>query len=490
MTKHNTVKQQGKGHVIFLFGLALVIGFAFLIKYAIPNFILIPVLPAAFLIGYIFATRRILEALILSSVMCYIFADGINFFWEFGAGLTAVMMEENTGWLMIVCGLMGSIVVLIEKAGGLYAFGTFFSKRCKSKRGTLVATWALGTLIFLDDYLNSLTVGSCMAPLTDKHKVSREKLAYIVDSTAAPDCVLFPISTWAVFASRILADNGLFVEGGSQIAYFLKTIPFNFYAWFAFFIVFMVCMGWIPDLGPMNKAQQRVANGGPLAPPNSEKMDIHNNSEFVIPENPKMINFVLPLAVLIVSTIATGTDLQAGVLITLAFMFFFYIGQGLMSADEFTDYCIEGLKNMLLPILLMILAFLFSGAADRIEFTQTIIKWLIPVMTPQLMAIEIFIVLAITEFITGTNWGLYIIALPIVIPLSQAIGGNTVLAVSAVLSAGVFGSHICFYSDATILSSSASGCNNFDHAITQLPYGLMAGGLAAICFLACGFIMH
>jgi Na+/H+ antiporter NhaC len=171
-------------------------------------------------------------------------------------------------------------------------------------------------------------------------------------------------------------------------------------------------------------------------------------------------------------------------------MFFFYIGQGLMTADEFTDYCIEGLKNMLLPILLMILAFLFSGAADRIQFTQTIIEWLVPIMTPELMAIEIFIVLAITEFITGTNWGLYIIALPIVIPLSQAIGGNTVLAVSSVLSAGVFGSHICFYSDATILSSSASGCNNFDHAITQLPYGLLAGSLAGICFLVTGFIMH
>lgn len=490
MTKQITGKQHSLGAVGFLIGLACVMAGAFLLKYVFPDFILIPLLPAAFLIGYIFATRRILEALVLSSVMCYILADGVNFFREFGLGLTEVMMDEDTGWLMIVCGLMGSIVVLIEKAGGLYAFGTFFSKRCKSKRGTLVATWVLGTLIFLDDYLNSLTVGSCMAPLTDKHKVSREKLAYIVDSTAAPDCVLFPISTWAVFASRILAENGLYVEGGSQIAYFLKTIPFNFYAWFAFFIVFAVCMGWIPDLGPMKKAQQRVMNGGPLAPPNSEKMDIHNNTEFSIPENPKMINFLLPLAVLIVSTIVTGTDLQAGVLITLAFMFFFYIGQGLMTPDEFTDYCIEGLKNMLLPILLMILAFLFSGAADRIQFTQTIIEWLVPIMTPELMAIEIFIVLAITEFITGTNWGLYIIALPIVIPLSQAIGGNTVLAVSSVLSAGVFGSHICFYSDATILSSSASGCNNFDHAITQLPYGLLAGSLAGICFLATGFIMH
>ncbi len=473
----------------FLVTLAVIIGLAFIIRYLAPNFYLIPFLPAAFLIIYIFATKRILEALILSSIMCYIFADGIGFFSAFCTGLTDVMMDEDTGWLMIVCGLMGSIIMLIEKAGGTYAFGNFVSQKCKTRVGTLLWTWFLGVIIFIDDYLNSLTVGSCMAPVTDKHKVSREMLSYVVDSTAAPICVLIPISTWAVFASRILAANGL-TSPEDGIKYFLKTIPYNFYAWFAALIVILVVVGWFPKLGAMKKAEERVAKGGPLAPPNSEKMDIHGNSEFSIPENPKMINFLLPMLVLIGSTLIFDTDMQAGVLCTLGFMFVFYIAQGLMKADEFADYCVEGLKNMLLPILLMVLAFLFSSASDRIGFTQSVIDAIVPIMTPQLMALEIFIVLGITEFITGTNWGLYIIALPIVIPLSQQIGGSTILAVSAVLSAGVFGSHICFYSDATILSSSACGCNNFDHAMSQLPYGLCAAGFASIAFLITGFIVH
>ena len=137
-------------------------------------------------------------------------------------------------------------------------------------------TYLLGIIIFIDDYLNSLTVGSCMAPITDKHKVSREELTYIVDSTAAPVCVLLPISTWAVFASRLFVANGLTTEENSLL-YFIKTIPFNFYAWAALIIVFLFILRVIPPIGRMKKADNRVKNGGPVAPPGSEKIDISSN---------------------------------------------------------------------------------------------------------------------------------------------------------------------------------------------------------------------
>ena len=185
--------------------------------------------PAFFLVVYIFVTKRILEALVLGSLMCFVFADRWNFLSAFNVGLTTVMMDEDTGWLIIVCGLMGSIIKLIERTGGSLAFGRFVASRSKTRVGTLLWTYLLGIIIFIDDYLNSLTVGSCMAPVTDKHKVSREELTYIVDSTAAPVCVLLPISTWAVFASRLLVDNGL-VPQDQAMAYFVKTIPYNFYA--------------------------------------------------------------------------------------------------------------------------------------------------------------------------------------------------------------------------------------------------------------------
>ena len=447
-------------------------------------------IPALFLIVYIFTTKRILEALILATLMCFIFADRTHFLSEFNTGLTSVMMDEDTGWLIIVCGLMGSIIKLIEKTGGSLAFGKFVAKHSKSRVGTLLWTYLLGIIIFIDDYLNSLTVGSCMAPITDKHKVSREELTYIVDSTAAPVCVLLPISTWAVFASRLFVANGLTTEENSLL-YFIKTIPFNFYAWTALIIVFLFILRVIPPIGRMKKADNRVKNGGPVAPPGSEKIDIRGNSNETCTDG-KMIDFLLPIACLVLATIFSGIDMQKGVIITLGFMFVLYVSRGLMTAQEFADYCIEGLKNMLLPLILMVLAFLFSYASSRIQFTQTIIQGVLPVMEkiPQLMPLLIFIILGITEFITGTNWGLYIIALPIVIPLAQAVGVNPVLAVSAVLSAGVFGSHICFYSDATIISSSACGCDNFEHGISQMPYGFIGAGISMILFTIAGFLMY
>ena len=452
---------------------------------------LFALIPAIFLIAYIFITKRILEALILATLMCFIFSDRSQFLSAFNEGLATVMMKEDTAWLIVVCGLMGSIIKLIEKAGGSFAFGDFVARHSKTRKGSLLWTYLLGIIIFIDDYLNSLTVGSCMAPITDKHKVSREELTYIVDSTAAPVCVLIPISTWSVFASRLLVTNGVTTEENA-LRYFIKTIPFNFYAWAALIVVLLLILRVIPPIGRMKVAAERVENGGPIAPAGSEKIDIRgkekNEEEH---KHGKMIDFALPIACLILSTILCDVNMQMGVIITLGFMFILYVSRGLISANDFADCCVEGIKNMLLPLIMMVLAFLFSYASNRIQFTKTIIETVFPFMKniPQLMPLFIFIILGITEFITGTNWGLYIIALPIVIPLSQVIGANTLLCISAVLSAGVFGSHICFYSDATIISSSACGCDNFEHGLSQMPYGFIGAIFAMVMFAIAGFVM-
>lgn len=449
-------------------------------------------IPAFFLVVYIFITKRILEALTLASLIGFMMVSGNteeNLLQAFSSSLISVMMSEDIAWLFIVCGLMGSIITLIERAGGALAFGNWVSKKAKTRKQALMWTWLLGVVIFVDDYMNSLTVGSCMAPVTDRYRVSREYLSYIVSSTAAPLCVLVPISTWAIFCGRLLVVNGWAPEG-QEIWYFIKTIPFNFYGWAAGFLVPLVIFGVVPLFGPMRKAEKRVADGGPLAPPGSEKIDIRGGVRMETPENPKIYNFIVPIVALVAATIAFDLDMQIGVIVALASMFVLYLAQNIMTADEFTDITLQGIKNMILPLMLMILAFLFAEVNAEIGFTAYTISSAATIMTPQLMPLIIFLVLAVTEFVTGTNWGMYIIALPIVIPLSMEMGASTTLAVSAVLSAGVLGSHVCFYSDATILTSSATGCNNFDHAFTQAPLGLFAGLIAAIAFLIAGFVMH
>ena len=242
----------------------------------------------------------------------------------------------------------------------------------------------------------------------------------------------------------------------------------------------------------MKKAYQRVADGGGLAPPGSEKISIlasDHGDEMNIPEKPHMFNFFVPIICLVGFTILFDTDMEMGVLATLVVMFVMYMAQNIMSAAEFWDIIIKGIQNMILPLMLMVMAFVFADMNEQIGFTKWCIESATNIMTPATAPMIIFLVLACTEFITGTNWGMYIIALPIIIPLAMNIGVDMPLAVGACISAGVFGSHICFYSDATVLTSAACGCDNFRHAFTQMPYGIIAAIISFIFYAVFGFIM-
>ena len=480
-----------------LLAAAIIIIAAFILNFFLPedpaDFGFLCTIPALLMIIYIFVTKRIIEALTIGAVVGFIMCSspGDNVLATFSESVLNTMMSEDIAWLIIVCGLMGGIISLIEKSGGAYAFGQWASKRAKSEKPALLWTWVLGCIIFIDDYLNSMTVGSCMAPLTDKHRTPREMLAYVCDSTAAPLCVLIPITTWSVFCGRILVANGWQEGNASEIGMFVKTIPYDLYGWIAALIVPLVIVGIIPKIGPMKKAYERVEAGGPLAPEGSEKISIlaSDKGELDIPDNPHMFNFFVPIIVLVGATIIFDTDMEMGVLCTLGVMFIMYMVQNLMSAAEFWEIIIQGIQNMILPLMLMVMAFVFADMNETIGFTAWCIESATKVMTPATMPMLIFLVLAITEFITGTNWGMYIIALPIIIPLAMEIGVHMPLAVAACLSAGVFGSHICFYSDATVLTSAACGCDNFRHAFTQMPYGFIAAGLSFIGFAIMGFIM-
>jgi len=468
----------------------LVVFFA-LIAWLVPDdpgqFGILSAIPSVFLLAFIFYTKRILEGLTLASLLGFIMAYKLDFFSHVNETMVSVLTDGDTQWLFIVCGLMGSIIALIERGGGAAAFGDWVAKRAKTRKSTLLWTWFLGVVIFIDDYLNSLTVGSCMAPITDKHNVSREQLAYIVDSTAAPVCVLIPISTWAVYIGSLLEQCGAAAEG-EGLKYFIQTIPYNFYGWVAALIVPLVILGVIPLFGPMKAAEKRAKEEGILAPPGSDKIDIHAGEHFETPRNPKILNFFLPILVLICSTIYFDVDMQMGVLSTVAFMFVLYIPQGILGPEAFFDAVVSGVKNMLFPLVMVVLAFTFADINEKVGFLTYVIETSKAIMTPQLLPLVVFIVLGITEFIMGLSWGMYAIAIPIVVPLALAIGADPVVAVGAVCSAGVWGSHICFYSDATILSSAASGCDNYRHAVTQMPYGFLGAVITGIGFLIVGFL--
>ncbi len=494
LSKHRNMIQYATLAVLFA-------AIAMVTPHLIGDYPIISTIPALFILFYIFITKRVFESLTLGIILGFTMAYQGQFFVEINNSLIDNLINEETAWLFVVCGLMGSFVALIERAGGVHAFGNWVAKRAKTKRSTLLWTWILGLIIFIDDYLNSLTVGSCMAPLTDKHKVPREYLAYIVDSTAAPDTVLIPVSTWAVFIAGLynetineglkLATTDPFLQKyGNGLSVFIGTIPFNFYAWFCLLMVPLTIYGVIPLFGKMKKAQIRAEETGVLAPPGSEKIDIRGGETVLEHENAKVRNFILPIIMLIATTVYFDIDLQYGVITTLGFMFVFYLVQGLIDADEFFDLVIKGFKNMLMPLIMVILAYMFADGIEALGFMDLIIHTVETQVSPWLLPALIFFFFGLTEFIMGLSWGMYAIAIPLVTTLSYRLDINPSIAIAAVVSAGVWGSHICFYSDATILSSSATGCDNFEHAISQLPYGIIAALLSLIGFLITGILVY
>ena len=416
-------------------------------------------------------TRRTFEALLVGALVGYLILQPTHFFTGFADSLLAVMQDPTIGWVILVCGMFGSLIYLLVASGGANTFADYLLKYVKTRRSALMVTWLLGLVLFIDDYLNALTIGNSMKPVTDRFRVPREMLAYIVDSTAAPVCVLVPFSTWAIYVASLLEAEGLAPSGGGLQAY-LSTIPFIVYGWLAAFMVPLVAWGWIPPLGPMRRAELRAATGD-LAPPGSESVELEvSPPDSSVP--PRLAYFFWPLAVLIGATLYFDVDALKGVLLATAFTVLFYGFFSVMTFAQAIDGAFAGFKTMLYPLAIIVMSFVLKAVNEQLGLTEFVIQSVTPWLSRELLPAVVFVTLSLVTFSTGSFWGVYAVSLPIVIPLAESLGVHPWLAVGAVISAGAFGSHACFYGDASVLSASASGCNNMAHVLTQLPYALIA----------------
>lgn len=456
----------------------------------------ISLIPALSVLVLALVTRRTLEALIGGTLIGFAIWKKGDFFTGFADAAIKVMSDPTIGWIILVCGLFGSLIALLVKSGGALAFGAFIVRFVKSRKSALLSTWILGLVIFIDDYLNALTVSSAMKKVTDRFKVSREMLAYVVDSTAAPVCVLLPFSTWAIFVAGLLESSGATAQGEGLDLY-MSTIPYMIYAWVAVLLVPLVCLGVVPHLGAMKRAEKRVLENAegeyvddfdalPHCPEGEATLSADVAAGAV--ERPRLHNFLIPIAVLIFFTIYFGIDAFKGVLIATAAASVLYGVQRLMTLHEVFDTCMDGFKTMIPPLAIVVTSFMLKEVNDGLGLTNYVIETVKPLMSPALLPAVAFVSLSLVTFATGSFWGVYAVALPIVVPLAQTIGVPMPLAIGAVISAGAFGSHACFYGDATVLSATGSGCSPIDHALTQLPYAILSAVLTAVFFLAAGLI--
>ena len=452
---------------------------------------ILTLLPILVVIVLALFTKRTLEPLIAGSVTAYMITSGWSFPAEWVNAFFNVASNRDYQWVFMVCALFGSLISLLGASHGTLGFSRCLGKLCKGPKSTLFVTWIMGILIFVDDYLNIMTLSTSMQSLTDRHKVPRESLSYIIDSTGAPICALLPFSTWAVFfAGLFYAENGVAELGyGTPIATFAHTIPFVFYAIFAVVLVPLFCFGLLPKMGYMKKAYERVRKTGMTYSPESQELNMEDGEDDPVSYvKGSMIDFVLPIGVLIFLALRGG-EIFTALLASIVTCFVLYIPRRKMSVSRFCDLVMHGFCNLVPTVAIIFFAFVMQEAMMNIDIASYVINTLKPFMSAELFPLITFLLVAALNFSTGSVWGIPAIVSPIILPMCFSIGANPLLTMGAVISGAVLGSHACFYSSATVLTSSCCKMQNMDHALSQLPYASLATGLSAGGYLLCGYMM-
>lgn len=451
-------------------------------------FTLIPIIVVVVLA---LVTKRTLEPLIAGSLVAYIITEGLHFPSAWADAFFTVASNREYQWVFMVCALFGSLIALLGASHGTMGFSKYLRKLCRGPKSTLFVTWIMGVLIFVDDYLIIMTVSTSMQRLSDHHKVPREALSYIIDSTGAPVCALLPFSTWAVFfAAMFYAEAGVPELGyGSPINTFIHVIPFIFYAIFAVIMVPLFCMGAAPKMGYMKRAYDRVKATGITYSEQSRDLNLEEDEEDPAEQvQGSAIDFLLPIGILIGLSVFTG-DIFLAVLGAITTCFLLYIPRKKMSMTRFCDLAMHGFCNLIPTVAVIFFAFVMQEAMMHINIATYVINSILPIMSAPLFPVITFILVAALNFSTGSVWGIPAIVAPIIMPLCFELGANPLVTMGAIISGAVLGSHACFYSSATVLTSSCCKMQNMDHALSQLPYAMLSAGLSAIAYLICGFVL-
>lgn len=439
--------------------------------------------------------------------------------------LVDVFKEEGNTRTIMFCALVGALIIFIQRSGGVEGFirhvnrllEHYESKKKGSNRIVIqLLAWLTGLLIFVESSISVLTVGALYRPVFDKLKISREKLAYIADSSSAPSSILIPFNGWGAFIMTLLAAEGF----ADPFATMFKALSYNFYPIFALILVVIIILSR-KDFGPMVKAERRVKETGELHDEDSQPMISDELTDVTTKEGiqPKAFNMVLPIVVMVlmmpVMLATTGwasameqlpdastarqvffaigqgsgsTSVLIAVITSIVFSMILYKAQRLMGIREMVELTLKGISGMMPLALLMMMAFAIGAVCGEMSTGQYVADIAKTWLSPSLVPFIVFLVSCFIAFSTGTSWGTFAIMIAIAIPMSREMDANVYMTIAAAIGGGVFGDHCSPISDTTILSSMASATDHIDHVRTQLPYAAIAGGLAALIYLVMGLM--
>ena len=461
--------------------------------------------PPVIAIALALITKEVYSSLFIGIISGALLYSGYSFEGTlnhiFNDGVIAVLSDSYNMGILVFLVILGIMVQLMNRTGGSAAFGNWASEKISSREGAQLATIALGCLIFIDDYFNCLTVGSVMRPVTDKHKISRAKLAYLIDATAAPVCIIAPISSWAAAVSG-------FVEGENGISLFIKSIPYNYYALFTIAMMILMVIMKI-EYGPMYKHEYNALQYGDLY--TTEDRPYANVDNSKNRADGKVIDMLFPIISLVIGCVIgmiyTGgffggtsfiesfanSDASVGLVLgsfcAMVLTMFFYMFRKSLNFNSIMECIPEGFKQMVPAILILTFAWSLKAMTDSLgakEFVAYIIQNKAAGFAG-LLPFIIFLIAVGLSFATGTSWGTFGILIPIVVACFQ----NTdyqlmIISMSACMAGAVCGDHCSPISDTTIMSSAGAQCNHLNHVSTQLPYAMTCAAISALTYIVAG----
>jgi tetracycline resistance efflux pump len=463
----------------------------------------VSVLPPLLAIGLAIATRQVYLSLAGGLWLGWSILSG----WNFGTGLmetvastVRVLGDAGNAQVIMFTLVMGALISTVGSSGGVAGFVAWLERRrwVTGGRGAQLLAWVIGVIIFIESNVTVLVAGSVARPLFDRYRHSREKLAYLIDSTSAPICILIPLNAWGATNLRLLSEAG--VPEGDALGIFLRSILFNFYSFAAVALALAVILFRL-DWGPMKKAEQRAAKGEVLWPGATPMMDegvLGGDSEPPIPARP--INMILPIVVLVAmmpfglwvtgdGNLVSGdgsTSVLWASLAGLATAWILLLLQGAFTIDELVRIALRGAGGLVPLALILLLALALGAVTTELGTGDYVAGVAQGVLSPGVFLPLVFVVSSAIAFSIGSSWGTFAIMIPIVVPAAATLGLDLAPFLAAALSGGIFGDHCSPISDTTIISSMAAATDHVDHVRTQLPYALAGGAVAIVGFALAG----
>ena len=440
-------------------------------------------LPLTVLLAMALITKKMAMSMITATMLAMLILNKQHFVTGTLDAFYSTLSDSSFQFCLILIVCFGAIIELFQRSGGLQGFGTVMMRFAKGRRSALVISWLMSVILFMDEYLNAITVTFSMRGITDHYGVPREHLAFQAHALACSLCMTVPITSWTAFTVSLMSEHGL---GFSD---YLKAIPLMLFPLLSIILCLLLALGIFPKIGPLKKFYERVESGGPAFQANSDEEALVDISDPESVSETSTLNAIIPILVLVVGTLIFDMDLLAGLLLTLIAQFILYTIQKIMTPGEYFTYFLDGAKTMTNIGIILAFGFTLSSANQKLGLFDIIIGSVGSTLPHQLVPLISFLLVGFTLFAVGGCWVVMLISIPIFLPLAIATGVSPVLTTAAVMSGIGMGYSLCFYADAVFMTTAGTGVGNITIIKTTIPYAIILIALTCAGYLALGFIM-